>query len=125
MIQNYNLRKKAPIDHKQGDKVWLEATNIKDARPLKKLCAKCYGPFKILEKVGQAAYKIELPETWKLIHPVFHESLLTPYTIPKFPSQKKRPPPPPEVIGNELEYIVERSLILENTNVESPLTSNS
>ena len=41
---------------------------------------------------------------------MFHKSLLTPYSIPKFPSLKKRPPPPPEVVGNELEYIVETIL---------------
>ena len=110
MIQYYNLRKKPPINYKTGDKVWLEATNIQDARPSKKLSAKRYGPFKILKGVGQAAYELELPETWKLIHPVFHESLLIPYSIPKFPSQRKRPPPPPEVVGNELEYIVETIL---------------
>ena len=29
------------------------------------------GPFKIQERIGQQAYKIRLPETWK-VHPVFH-----------------------------------------------------
>ena len=33
------------------------------------------GPFKIIDVIGQQAYKLSLPEEWK-IHPVFHVSLL-------------------------------------------------
>jgi len=36
------------------------------------------GPFKVAAIVSKAAYKLELPEHWK-IHNVFHMSLLTPY----------------------------------------------
>ena len=35
------------------------------------------GPFKILQKVGEVAYKLELPENMKGIHNVFHVSMLT------------------------------------------------
>ena len=33
------------------------------------------GPFQITEVIGQQAYRLALPEDWK-IHPVFHVSLL-------------------------------------------------
>jgi len=61
-----------------GDLAMLNARNIRTKGPSKKLSPKLYGPFKVLERKGSRAYKLEISPGWK-IHPVFHVSLLEPY----------------------------------------------
>lgn len=95
MKTQYDKKTRDSPEFRPGDKVWLESTNIRTKRTTKKLDDKRFGPFPIVEKVGQAAYKLELPHTWRQ-HPVFHESLLTPFIESSFPNQDI-PRPPPEI----------------------------
>jgi hypothetical protein len=79
MKHHYDKGKKPSQQYNIGDKVWLESTNIRTDCPITKLNDKCRGPFTIEEKIGEASYKLKLPDTWHLLHPVFNESLLKPY----------------------------------------------
>lgn len=61
-----------------NDRVWLEGTNLKLPYSTMKLAPRWYGPFKIVTKISDITYWLEIPAKWK-IHNVFHASLLTPY----------------------------------------------
>ena len=45
-----------------------------------KLVPRYIGPFKILERVGTIAYRLELPPSLSGVHEVFHISMLQKYT---------------------------------------------
>src|SRR4051794_6347009 len=100
----YDQKRGLSKQYKKGDKVWLEATNIKTDQPMKKLNNRRNGPFKIKKKVGAGAYELKLPKSWRPIHPVFNEFLLSPFKAPTDPSQQKALPPPPEIIRQVPEY---------------------
>ncbi|SLM35611.1 Ribonuclease H-like domain [Lasallia pustulata] len=55
--------------------VWLKVKNITMERPLRKLDWQHYAPFRIVKKIGNVTYQLNLPEELR-IHDVFHVSLL-------------------------------------------------
>ena len=72
-------RKRSPRKFQQGESVFLKlqpyAQSSVANRQYPKLAMKFFGPFQIIGKIGQAAYKLQLLDH-SLIHPVFHVSQL-------------------------------------------------
>ncbi|KAF8750792.1 hypothetical protein RHS01_08847 [Rhizoctonia solani] len=93
-----------PLEFKIGEEAWLDAKNVKLKTLSPKLTKQRLGPFKVLEKISNRAYRLELPPTMR-IHNVFHVGLLS-----KVKQDKKRTfgnCPPPVTVDGEEEYKVE------------------
>ncbi|GAA5820076.1 hypothetical protein JCM11491_002518, partial [Sporobolomyces phaffii] len=108
MKKSHDLTKSAAPTFEPNDRVWLSARNIRTRRQLKKLDHKFLGPFKVLEPIGQLAYRLALPKEMK-IHPVFHVSLLQRHQASSL-ANCVPPPPPPVVVDDAEEYEVDEIL---------------
>jgi hypothetical protein len=76
--KSYADRRRRPLVFEVSDYVYLKVTPMKKKQfgVRRKLAARFVGPYKILERKGPVAYKLELPETMGAIFPVFHVSHL-------------------------------------------------
>ncbi|GJW34688.1 putative reverse transcriptase domain-containing protein [Tanacetum coccineum] len=77
--KSYADLKRNPMEFQVGDKVMLKFLPWKGVVRFGKrgkLNPRYFGPFKVLEKVGSVAYKLELPEELSRVHNTFHVSNL-------------------------------------------------
>jgi transposase InsO family protein len=112
IAKNYN-RKHEEASFKVGDRVYLRLGKGYKLRgiPKAKLGLQRVGPFPILEKVGGLAYKLQLPDDWR-IHPVISVAQLELAKTDPF-DRTTSPPPPVEVDGEE-QWEIETVIRAEN-----------
>ncbi|GKA49457.1 putative reverse transcriptase domain-containing protein [Tanacetum coccineum] len=77
--KSYADLKRKPMEFQVGDRVMLKVSPWKGVvcfGKWGKLNPRYVGPFKVLEKVGSVAYKLELPQELSRVHNTFHVSNL-------------------------------------------------
>ncbi|GJW86412.1 putative reverse transcriptase domain-containing protein [Tanacetum coccineum] len=77
--KSYADLKRKPMEFQVGDRVMLKVSPWKGVVRFGKqgkLNLRYVGPFKVLERVGDVAYKLELPEELSRVHNTFHVSNL-------------------------------------------------
>ncbi|XP_075080471.1 uncharacterized protein LOC142165976 [Nicotiana tabacum] len=80
--KSYADKKRRDIVFTIGDKVFLRVSPMKDVMRFGKrgrLSPRFVGPYEILDRVGDVAYRLELPPELSFIHQVFHVSKLRKY----------------------------------------------
>lgn len=95
-----NKSRVAARDFQPGDQVWLNFKNIKSLRPTPRLEYKNRGPFKIIEAVGQYAFKPQLAKHMK-IYSVIHVSFLSSVSFDLLPGKSEGAPPPFEAVDDD------------------------
>ena len=103
MMRYYNQRRSPAPIFKPGDRVYLDASDIKTTRLSPKLSHRRLGPFEIKRQVGPIAYRLKLPLVFNMVK-------LSAAPDDPIPGRKPQAPLPPIVINGKLEWEVEEVL---------------
>jgi hypothetical protein len=77
--ESYANKRRRPLQFEVGDHVYLKVSPMKGVKRFGvkgKLSPRYIGPFPILEKCRNVAYKLELPPSLAGVHDIFHVSQL-------------------------------------------------
>ncbi|XP_070054469.1 uncharacterized protein [Nicotiana tomentosiformis] len=110
--KSYTDRKVCDVAFMVRERILLRVSPMKGVRRFGKkgkLSPRYIGPFEILERIGEVAYKLALPPSLSIVHSVFHISMLRKYYddpshVLDFSSVQ---------LGNGLTYIEELMAILD------------
>src|ERR1044072_9309670 len=75
--KSYADAKRKDMTYEIGDRAYLRVSPIRGIKRFGikgKLAPRFVGPYKILERRGEGAYQLELPEALSGVHDVFHVS---------------------------------------------------
>ena len=72
----YADKSRRPLEFEVNDKVWV-STRYMAPSGNRKFQQRYIGPYKVIQRIGKVAYKLDLPPSMA-VHPVFHVSLLVP-----------------------------------------------
>src|SRR5882724_5190915 len=78
-------------------------------RPSKKLSNKFLGPYEVLAQLGTHSVTLQLPDSLRAVHPVFHVSMLEP-AHPDLISDQVQPPPPAIMVDDKPEFEISEIL---------------
>jgi hypothetical protein len=100
IARHYN-RKHKDVEFEKGSMVFLRLGSGYKMKgvPKQKIAMQRVGPFRIIDKIGRLAYKLEFPPTWR-IHPVISVAQLEPAPADPF-GRATQPPPAVEIDGEE------------------------
>lgn len=73
--KTYADSRRRDAEFQVGDLVWLSSRHLPPVNACSKFEPRFRGPFKVVEKIGRAAYRLALPSIYSC-HDVFHVSLL-------------------------------------------------
>ena len=106
----YNRRRAPAPTFAAGDFVWLDASDINQARPARKLSHRFLGPYEVVKPVGIGAYKLKLPPELSRLHDVFPVVKLEKAERDPITQRIPPPAPPPVLVDGEEEWEVETVL---------------
>ena len=73
--KSYDDKRRKPIEFAVGDHVYIKVSPMKGVQRFevkRKLAPRYVGPYRILDKKGNVAYKVQLLVELRAIFPVFH-----------------------------------------------------
>ena len=75
--KTYADRRRRPLEFQVGDQVFLRVSPTKGVARFgmeRKLSPRYIGPYSVIQRIGEVAYRLELPPELSRVHNVFHVS---------------------------------------------------